>query len=64
MNNGRSKNSKNRKKKGAKEINLTLTSVNCRSIYNKKVSVSLELPQPRPLSPHSLPFEDSGHPLA
>ena len=25
--------------------------------------VSTELPQPRPLSPHSLAFEDSGHPL-
>ena len=25
--------------------------------------MSLELPQPRPLSPHSLAFEDSGHPL-
>ena len=36
MNNGLSK---NREKKGAKEINLTLTSVNCRSINNKKVSI-------------------------
>jgi hypothetical protein len=30
---------KNKKKKGAKEINLTLTSVICRSINNKKASI-------------------------